>query len=337
MREQFIKSVMPVLDEINHLVRTAWALQQKRKGLRSLEKPLDDSQSAVEFSCLMALHRETISSLCRLDDGAKEYMSLRHATEQFLKTSLGTPIEKKLVAEAPSIYREKINRLKVHHRNSYIAHLTKRGYENQYNIDLGLSEEMRDCILALLPVVDALCGTELNFVWPVRNSNELINLRWSLEHPEHWNAALQSRGLAPATRVKAISSQTLGVMKSPHYLEAEGMWMLPCPEGTSCEVLVNGSVAAPDASRLALVQSAMFSLKELQAKAVAYLDGFVDRQKFGAGEWYFEGIESGRLTETEDQLSMAFTFEADVYGYWVVTIQASSGRFYPVAFSRRQS
>lgn len=114
------------------------------------------------------------------------------------------------------------------------------------------------------------------------------------------------------------------------------MWMLPCREATSCEMLVSGSVASPDASRLALLQSAMTSLKELQAKAVAYLDGFVDRQKLGAGEWCFEGIESGRLNETEDQFSMAFTFEADVYGYWVVTIQASRGKFHPVAFSRRQ-
>ena len=97
----------------------------------------------------------------------------------------------------------------------------------------------------------------------------------------------------------------LGFMRSPHYLEAEGMWMLPCPEGASCEVVVHGSVAAPDASRLALVHSAMTALNELLVKAVAYLDEFVDRQKLGVGEWYFEGIESGRLNEAEVQFEEA--------------------------------
>lgn len=189
MRELFLQSIQPVLDEINHLVRTAWALQRKRKDLHSLATPLGDIEAALEVSCLMALHRETIASLCRLDDPATEYMSLRHAAELFRKSGVGAPGELAVVAEIPTIYRAKINRLKVNHRNSYIAHLTKRGYENQYNIDLKLSDEMRDGILTLFPVVDALFGSELNFVWPMKNSNELINLRWSIEHPEHWNAA----------------------------------------------------------------------------------------------------------------------------------------------------
>jgi hypothetical protein len=189
MHEQFLQSVMPVLDEINHLVRTAWALQRKRKDLHSATASLSDIETALEYSCLVVLYRETIASLCRLDDPAREYFSLRYAAEQFINSGLGTPSERRIVADTPTIFREKINRLKVGHRNSYIAHLTKRGYENQYNLDLNLSDEMRDCILVLFPVADAMCGSELNFVWPIKNSSELINLRWSIEHPEHWNAA----------------------------------------------------------------------------------------------------------------------------------------------------
>ena len=110
----------------------------------------------------------------------------------------------------------------------------------------------------------------------------------------------------------------------PRYLEAERMWLLSAPESIRCEVLVSGDPTSPDTVRLAFVQGAIASLDDLQVKAISYLEDFIDLQKLGSnGKWSLEGIESGRLQEKEDQLSLGLTFDADLYGYWLITFQLS--------------
>lgn len=114
--------------------------------------------------------------------------------------------------------------------------------------------------------------------------------------------------------------------------------MIDPPSGYAYEIVVAGEADQPAPARLALVRSAIESVEDLKTKAVAYLDAFVDRAKVAApGDWHFEGVESGRVPgETEDQCSFYFSLEADVYGEWSVTFQASQSRFFPVAFGRRQ-
>jgi len=118
MNEEFQQSIMPVLDEVNQLVRTAWALQKKTRDHRTATVECSDVERAVELTCLDALRRETISSLCRLDDPAQEYMSLRHAVDLFAKAG---GADAKIVSELQAnlrMFREKINTFKVSHRNS---------------------------------------------------------------------------------------------------------------------------------------------------------------------------------------------------------------------------
>ena len=71
-------------------------------------------------------------------------------------------------------------------------------------------------------------------------------------------------------------------MSQPRYIENQKAWLLPTPEH-ECEVLVGGDGVAPDSVRLALTETALQSLAELQERAAAYLDEFVDRKKFARG------------------------------------------------------
>jgi hypothetical protein len=122
------------------------------------------------------------------------------------------------------------------------------------------------------------------------------------------------------------------------YLEDQKVWLVPPPEGQSFEVLVAGDSTAPDAARMAMVATAISVLDALRARAVDYLEAFVDRAKFAKDqEWYFEWLESGRLAgQRQDQFSLYFSIEGDTYGEWSVTFQLSSSRHFPVGFSRRQ-
>jgi hypothetical protein len=124
-------------------------------------------------------------------------------------------------------------------------------------------------------------------------------------------------------------------MSQGRYLEYENAWLLPSPDGESCEVLVAGDSAGPNAKRLALSEAAIRLLPELRERAAAYLDEFVDCMKFATtSKWHLEGFSCGSAGETEDQFSLGFSREDDTYGKWSVTFQLSSGRYFPVAFAR---
>lgn len=127
-------------------------------------------------------------------------------------------------------------------------------------------------------------------------------------------------------------------MSKMRYLQDQNAWLVSPPEGESFEVLVAGGPAGPNAARMAAIEAATRLLPELRSQAISYLELFVEREKFAKGEqWFFEGLESGRIaSETEDQLSMYFSIEGDIYGEWSVSFQVSGPRYYPVGFSRRQ-
>ena len=127
-------------------------------------------------------------------------------------------------------------------------------------------------------------------------------------------------------------------MKNMRYLDSEGVWLLPPPEGESFEIIVAGNQSAPSAARMAMVEKAIPKIGELCAKAISYLDAFVDRNKFAPGDnWYFEGLDSGRLAgQSEDQLSLYFSIEGDTYGEWSVSFQITGPHHFPIAFFRRQ-
>jgi hypothetical protein len=121
------------------------------------------------------------------------------------------------------------------------------------------------------------------------------------------------------------------------YLDAEGAWLFLSPENPECEVLISGDPSQPDATRLALVQGAVAALGDLRSRAISYLEEFVDRQRFAKGsEWFLVGMQSIPPNETTEQFTFHFSLDADTYGLWAVTFQLSSGRYFPVAFARRQ-
>jgi len=126
-------------------------------------------------------------------------------------------------------------------------------------------------------------------------------------------------------------------MNEMRYLAADGVWLLPAPEGLDCEILVAGDRSCPDPVRLALVRNATTTIEHLQSQARSYLESFIDRTKVVAGgEWHLEGLKSEPGNETTEQCSLYFSLENDLYGEWSVTFEVAAERYYPVAFSRRQ-
>lgn len=127
-------------------------------------------------------------------------------------------------------------------------------------------------------------------------------------------------------------------MKQMQYLDTEGVWLLPPPEGESFEIIVSGDRAGPDVSRMAILEKALEDLGEIRVRAIAYIEEFVERSKFADGsDWYFEGVESGRdANEPKTHFNLYFTIEGDIYGEWSVSFKESSSRFYPISFMRRQ-
>jgi hypothetical protein len=85
------------------------------------------------------------------------------------------------------------------------------------------------------------------------------------------------------------------------------------------------------------VQNATAAIEQLQSEARSYLESFVDRTKVAAGdEWHLEGLKSEPRNESPEQCSVYFSLENDLYGEWSVTFEVSTGKYYPIAFSRRQ-
>ena len=120
------------------------------------------------------------------------------------------------------------------------------------------------------------------------------------------------------------------------YLEKEGVWLLPAPEGERHEILVPGDAHAPNASLLEFAGRVLPDLATLRSRAVSFLDEFVRPTASGASaDWYLEGIDFGYPEPlAAGQFRLSFTREDDVYGYWSVVFQESSSRYFPVTFSR---
>jgi len=126
-------------------------------------------------------------------------------------------------------------------------------------------------------------------------------------------------------------------MSQLRYIESQGAWLLPAPEGIDCEVLVAGDNNGPHAASLAAAEAVLPSLSALRDRAAAHLDEFVDRKKVAPdSEWFLEGIEFGLNRDAEGGIVLSFSLEGDTYGSWSVTFGLSSGRYWPTELSRRQ-
>jgi hypothetical protein len=133
------------------------------------------------------------------------------------------------------------------------------------------------------------------------------------------------------------SAQPLGIMSQPRYIQSQGAWLIPAPNGVNCEVLVAGDSNELDPARLAEAESVLRSLAPLRDRAAAHLDEFINRQKLAPGsEWFLEGIEFGFNRHAEGDVSMEFSLDGDTHGSWSVVFLRSSGQYWPVAFGRRQ-
>lgn len=118
--------------------------------------------------------------LCRIDDDTKEKWSFQELKKYINKSgyeaSFVSEINKK-VAD----YRAKINGVKVNHRNSYIAHSTKKTYQNQFPTKMELSKELLGCVLFAIDVGDFIAGERMEYIWGAPESTEYTDLRKYLE------------------------------------------------------------------------------------------------------------------------------------------------------------
>jgi hypothetical protein len=121
------------------------------------------------------------------------------------------------------------------------------------------------------------------------------------------------------------------------YLPSEGVWLLSAPD-ISFEIIVGGDSSSPSAGRLELLDAIGPRISSVSERAKAYLDEFVDRNRFAQGaEWFFEGLELGRnSSDAAHEFHCLFSIEGDTYGLWYVTYGRTAKDFFPVKFARRQ-
>ena len=125
-------------------------------------------------------------------------------------------------------------------------------------------------------------------------------------------------------------------MNTVRYLEADAAWLVEASAAGDIEVLVGGSPSAANPQRLSLLEGVVNNLPDVERKAVAYLDEFVDRQAFASGnQWLLEGVSSLSPSNSEVEFNAQFSIEGDTYGLWNVTFKCELGKYWPVAFCRR--
>lgn len=96
-----------------------------------------------------------------------------------------------------------------------------------------------------------------------------------------------------------------------------------------------GEAIGPDQTAFPLAEQLLLEFDELIIQAESYLSLFVDKKhlhitKPAYGEALSCGFEPNRIT-------VYFTFEDDVYGYWSVTFrQNRKQKWWPFAFSREE-
>ena len=122
------------------------------------------------------------------------------------------------------------------------------------------------------------------------------------------------------------------------YLEAERVWLASAKPDWTCEIIIGGDAAGPAPARLALLERVLPVLGEIERRARDHLDAFVDRGRFAGGEdWYLEGLDMGRDSAAPvSEFIMQFSLDADIYGFWTVTLREQDTGIYAVAFGRRQ-
>ncbi len=122
--------------------------------------------------------------------------------------------------------------------------------------------------------------------------------------------------------------------KQFRYVPEENGWFARVGP-TGVEVSVPGkATSGPDKALVSLLEQTLSDFDDLVKQAERYIRLFIDMKyrdiKSSAyGEALAYGFESNRIT-------VEFTFEDDLYGYWSVTFYRGRDQWFPKAFSREE-
>jgi hypothetical protein len=123
------------------------------------------------------------------------------------------------------------------------------------------------------------------------------------------------------------------------YLNQAGVWLLFAPEGDmDCEILVRGDLIAPAADALALLARILPKREDLTRQATRFLDVFVDRHRFAAGnDCFFTGVRIGlNANDPASQFWLTFDIDGDTCGEWSVAMrEIGEDRYCPLVLIRR--
>jgi hypothetical protein len=122
------------------------------------------------------------------------------------------------------------------------------------------------------------------------------------------------------------------------YIEEQHAWLADPLPGSQVEILIAGSAGAANAGCVALLSRIRDELFPLEASARGHLREYLKPSLLETlSTWTVEAVEVGcGEARRDDQAAMILSDSDDTYGQWSVTFQYSGGRFFPVAFSRRQ-
>ncbi len=138
---------------------------------------------------------------------------------------------------------------------------------------------------------------------------------------------------------RLIERPQLHSVRTTRYLEDQDAWLAePLPE-TEIDFLVAGSPTSADAACIALLNRVCNELPALEAIARRHLREFLNASLLESLDaWNVIAVEAGcGEARRSDQVALIFSDPEDAYGQWSVTMQQAGGRFFSVAFSRRQT
>jgi len=122
------------------------------------------------------------------------------------------------------------------------------------------------------------------------------------------------------------------------YLEDQNAWLAEPLLGAEIELLVAGSPTRANPACIELLDRARNEFPLLEAIARRQLREFVNASLLDALDtWKVIAVEAGcGEARHVGQVALIFADPQHTYGQWSVTVQQSGGRFFAVAFSRRQ-
>ena len=115
--------------------------------------------------------------------------------------------------------------------------------------------------------------------------------------------------------------------------------MRPAVHQGELEIIIGGNEEEMHPPRWNLANEVANDLSRIMSLGSAYLDSFVDRQRFApGGEWFLDALEFGREeTQKHNEFTAGFGLHNDIYGRWSVGFRHDARLgLYPFSFSRQQ-